>query len=292
MTQLLVILAVTLRIISNPLANVFQKKLTLRGQNSLFINFATYGLLSLACLFMAFDVSWFNLPKDFWAYSILGGAVGGLGNAYLVKAVEHGDLSVLGPVNSYKAVVAMIIGIFLLGEIPNLWGLAGVGLIIYGSYFVIGTMPEGFSWKVFKRKDIQYRLLAMVLTAIEAVFYKKVILASSATIAFIGWCFFGWLFSGIVLKIWSVSMMQELKKSNIKTFLYLILVVVCIGIMQLATSFSFEYIPVSYALAFFQLSVILSVFLGYKIFKETDIRKKLIGSVIMILGAIIIIFYA
>jgi drug/metabolite transporter (DMT)-like permease len=46
---------------------------------------------------------------------------------------------------------------------------------------------------------------------------------------------------------------------------------------------------VGYALSLFQLSTIVSVLLGHKFFKELNIRKKLIGSAIMIMGSVIII---
>ena len=59
------------------------------------------------------------------------------GNVFLVKAIHIGDLSVLGPINAYKAVVGMLFGIFLLNEIPGWWGLLGVLLIIAGSYIVL-----------------------------------------------------------------------------------------------------------------------------------------------------------
>jgi len=47
--------------------------------------------------------------------------------------------------------------------------------------------------------------------------------------------------------------------------------------------------PVGYALALFQLSGIVSVGLGYAFFKERNIRKKLLGTAIMIMGAVLII---
>jgi drug/metabolite transporter (DMT)-like permease len=59
--------------------------------------------------------------------------------------------------------------------------------------------------------------------------------------------------------------------------------------MQLTTNYAFANMQVGYALSLFQLSIIVSVLLGYKIFKEQDVRKKLIGSGIMIAGSIIII---
>jgi len=67
------------------------------------------------------------------------------------------------------------------------------------------------------------------------------------------------------------------------------LLVICIGTMQYTTTYTFDHMPVGYALSLFQLSIIVSVLLGYQVFKEQDIRKKLLGSVIMIAGSVIII---
>src|SRR5689334_9756656 len=50
LTSFLVSLAVLLRILSNPVGNVFQKQLTARGNNPLVVNFLTYLLLSVVCI--------------------------------------------------------------------------------------------------------------------------------------------------------------------------------------------------------------------------------------------------
>jgi drug/metabolite transporter (DMT)-like permease len=286
---ILVCLAVLLRIVSNPLGNVFQKQLSSRGNHPYLINFLTYFFLSLVCLGMIHFLGRFQLNQTFWLYSVLGGIAGALGNAFLVKALQKGDLSVLGPINAYKSIVSIIIGIFLLGEVPDLWGLLGIALIIYGSYYVLDTTAEKFSLALFGRKEIQYRLWAMILTAIEAVFIKKIILASSATVAFISWCWFGALFSFLIMMFSGLDIRSELRKIRVPDIGKYLLLVICIGTMQYTTNYTLGHIPVGYALSFFQLSIIVSVFLGYRIFRETDIRKKLIGSAIMIIGSVIII---
>jgi drug/metabolite transporter (DMT)-like permease len=286
---ILVCLAVLLRIISNPLGNVFQKQLSSRGNHPFLINFLTYLLLSVVCLVIIPFLGNVQLNQSFWFYSILGGIAGALGNAFLVKALQKGDLSVLGPVNAYKSIVSIIIGIFLLGEIPNLWGLLGIALIIYGSYYVLDTTAERFTLALFGRKEIQYRLWAMILTAIEAVFIKKIILASSATIAFISWCCFGALFSFLILLFSGLHIKSELCKISFPDLRKYLFLLICIGTMQYTTNYAFGHMPVGYALSFFQLSIIVSVFLGYRIFRESDIRKKLIGSAIMIIGSVVII---
>ena len=285
----LISIAVFLRIFSNTLGNVFQKQLTARGNHPLLINFLTYFLLSVVCIFFAAFVHWKELPRQFWMYSILGGIAGASGNGFLVKALQKGDLSVLGPVNSYKSVIGVIVGIILLREIPNLWGILGIALIIYGSYFVLDTTEERFSLALMKKSEIQFRLWAMILTGIEAVFVKKVILASSTTIAFISWCWFGAIFSFVLLCIYRLDIKKEVKKIGYKETGKYLLLITSVGTMQFTTNYTFDHMDVGYALSLFQLSTIVSVVLGYRIFKERDIRKKLIGATIMIAGSIVII---
>lgn len=281
-------IAILIRVLSNPVANVFQKQLTDRGNNPMVINLVTYLLLSAACVVPAIGIDWMAMPREFWWNCALVGLFGGVGNAFLVKALQQGELSVLGPINSYKSVVGIIVGIIVLGEIPNLYGLLGIALIIGGSYFVLSVPGEKFSWKLLKRRDLQYRLWAMVFTAIEAVFIKKVILLSSTTVSFIVWCWFGAVASFVVLLFFaSPKELVRIKPRDIPRYLY---VAVCVGLMQYTTNFVFSRMDVGYALALFQLSAVVSVFFGYKVFHEQGIRHKLIGSAIMIVGSVVIIF--
>ncbi|ULQ53742.1 EamA family transporter [Flavihumibacter fluvii] len=286
---MLTAIAVLLRIISNPVGNVFQKQLTSGGHHPLLVNFLTYLLLSVLVITLAWPVHWLELPPGFWYNAIAAGIAGALGNGFLVKALQMGDLSVLGPVNSYKSVIGIIVGIFLLGEVPNIWGLLGVVLIIWGSYFVLDTTEERFSWALLKKKEIQYRIWAMVLTAIEAVLIKKIILYSSPTTAFICWCWFGAFFSGLLLFFFrqNIALVNGPLKGGI--ILKYALLVTCIGIMQFTTNYAFDHMQVGYALSLFQLSTIISVLLGHRLFGEKHIRQKLIGSAIMIIGSVIII---
>lgn len=278
-------IAVTLRILSNPAANVIQKQLTQQKNHPLFVNFVTYLLLSIISIFLPFSLH--GLAFDFWLYSVLGGVCGAVGNAFIVKALEKGDLSVLGPINSYKSVVGLIVAIILLNEWPNLWGLIGIALIIYGSYFVLDTTEEKFSLAVLKRKEIQYRAIAMVLTAIEAVFVKKVILTSSIILSFFSWATFGAIFS-LVLVLFTGLKPQKHQYSFQHAGKFLSLAAF-IGIMQFTTNYTFEHMPVGYALSLFQLSGIITVLLGYQVFREQHVRKKLLGSLIMVAGSVMII---
>lgn len=285
MQNILIAAAVMIRILSNSFSNVFQKKLTLKNESPYAINFLTYIILGIFCLPFILKIDIINLSISFWIYSILGGIFGALGNSFLIKALEKGELSVLGPINAYKSIIGMLGGILLLKEIPSLAGIVGIILIIYGSYLVFDTVDEKFSLKLFKRKDIQYRFYALFLTAIEAVFIKKVILESNILTSCISTCIFGALFSFIIMKFYKIT----IHKTNTKETLYYFLTAICFGLVMITTAYTFSKINVGYALSLFQLSILLNVILGYKFFNEMHLLKKLAGAIIVIIGSISII---
>lgn len=275
-------LAIFIRIISNSMSNVFQKQLSLKGEHPIVINFINYLILSIFSTPLLFIT---NIPVqnyDFWIYSALGGLTGAICNCFMALALKRGELSVLGPINSYKAIVGLIFGMIILHEMPNIYGLIGIGLIIIGSYFILESP------KAFLKRDIQYRIYALIFSAIEAVFIKKVIILSSITTSFITSSFLGAVFAFIIMNIFSK---KYIKLPQAKNYFAYISTAICFGLMTLTTAFVFKNMNVGYALSLFQLSIIINVILGYKLFKEKNLLKKLLGSLIILIGSATILIY-
>jgi drug/metabolite transporter (DMT)-like permease len=183
----------------------------------------------------------------------------------------------------------MLFAYLLIKEIPNAWGIAGMIFIIIGSYFVLDTTEEKFSWQLFKTPAIQYRLAALILTGIQAVLDKKVIEHSNLTIAFAGWSIFGAGFSFIFILFTKVSIQKEFKNIHREVLIKYFLLVLTVGLMLASTNYTLSHMPVGYALALFQLSILLSVVLGHRFFNELHIFKKLMGATIMVIGSALII---
>lgn len=282
MQILLNIIAILFRIFSNSFSNVFQKKLTKSGEAATCINCINYILMSLISIPLLLLVNFSLITPEFWLYAIAGGITGAIGNCFMVLALKQGELSVLGPINSYKAIVGMIFGIFLLHEYPNIYGLFGIGLIIIGSYFILESP------KALLRKDIQYRIYALIFTAIEAVFIKKVIILSSIASSFIISSFLGAIFSYLIMRILENEKLHIPTKKN--SIMY-ISTTLCFAIMTFTTAYVFKYMNVGYALSLFQLSIILNVILGYKLFNEKKLIKKLLGSLIILIGSAAILIF-
>ena len=278
--------ALGFRIFSNPIAYMLQKALSER-HSAVLINLYSYGLLSLACIISVCigDYNWVSYGFNFWNYVILAGFLCTLGTVCLIKALQYGELSVLGPINSYKCLVGLLFGFMILGEVPSVKAILGVLLIICGSWFIFDTVKEGFSFKLFKRKDIILRFCALFLTGAEAAVLKKIILISSPEECFILWCFSGFVFSLILVLLLKKKFQPLFKKDLLSIFV----IAVCLGLMQFSTNIVFEKLNVGLSLALFQLSSIVAIVFGYKIFKESQIVKKLIGAVIMIVGSCLIL---
>ena len=280
--MILIINLVLIRIFSNSFSGVFQKKLS-KSFYASYINTICYFILTLFCLLGAkfFDFSNFEVFK----FALFSGLIGAIGNIFQIKALNLGELSILAPINSYKIIFSLIFSFLILKEIPSMSAFLGIFLIIAGSYIIFETTREGFSYKLFLKKDIQYRILAVLFTSLEAVFIKNMIIVSNELTALFFWGFSSFLFSLIIMKLNSHNFDGILKNA----LCLIIGLSLTMLIMQFSTNILFKIMNVSYALSLFQLSSILSVFLGYKFFREKNIFKKLLGSLVMIFGAIIII---
>lgn len=292
--MLLIIFSTFTRILSNSFLGVFQKKLAGLSFSSNFINFISYCLLFISLIiFLPLKSGYtanFNISEQIFIFAFLTGLTGAIGNALQIKALKLGELSILAPINSYKIIFSIFFSFFILHEIPSLAAFLGIILIIFGSYFIFDTTKEGFCFSLLKRKDIQYRIYAVFFTGLEAIFIKKMILLSDSFMALILWAFSTAVFSFLFL--FSNTEKIAFKKIDFKSLKLFFYLTLCLGIMQLSTNILFKLINVSYALSLFQLSSVLSVFLGYKIFKEKSFIKKLTGSFIMVIGASIVIIFS
>jgi len=48
-------------------------------------------------------------------------------------------------------------------------------------------------------------------------------------------------------------------------------------------------LAVAAALALFQTSILLTVFLGWKVFREQNFRRRFLGAIVMVIGAVLIV---
>lgn len=267
-------ISVLTRIISNSYINVCQKFLTNNGESASIINFYTYlGLAIIAFLICPNPIFTTEILINFFIMGFLGA----IGNYFIIKALSCGELSSVAPINAYKPVVALLLGFFILKEIPQIVAVLGIILIILGTIVLSKN-------NIINSKATLYRILALIFSGSEAIFIKKIIILSDVPSSFLYWALASFLFT----LIFALTSGHKLKitKENIKYLFYLIL---SVTLMQYSTNFVFSKMNVAYALALFQLSTLISIFLGVNIFNEKEFLRKITASIIMLAGATIII---
>lgn len=283
---------VVLRVLFSSLANVFQKKLVERMGNARVV--VTSSLFIVSCLASPglLLTPWEKLSSVFWISCIAAALLDVPGNVLLVGSLGKSDLSLVGPLNSLKPVVGMFLGILLLQEFPSILGLVGVVILAAGTWSLAATADSGsgkrgvaWLWSPAAR----WRYGALFFTSAAAVCIKPAVQIGGPWPTFAVW---SWLCTLLSL-LWirgalgppAIQAMFERHHWN-KTM-------IASGVMfcglQGLSIWLFQLIPVSYALALFQLGGVMNVYLGHKIFGETGGWQRFLVSLVMLVGAACII---
>lgn len=290
---MITLLIVATRILANPVSNVFQKQLAQRRASPMFVVGVTHALLTLPALVVLAAGPSLRAQSGFGANIGLAAVLAVAGNAILVQALKRGDLSVLGPINAFKAILSGVLAAVLIGEVPTPQGIAGMLMILGGTGFVIdrkrdeGTGPAVRSF--LRDPAVRLRFAALGLSATEAVFLKRAILLSSPLATLVWWSILGCAAAAVAIAARGPGHVRDdlaHVRRHWTTFAWL---AVTTGVMQGATLFAFRSLQVGYALALFQLSALVSVLLGYRYFQERRIGRRLAGAAIMVAGAALII---
>ncbi|MEC9412930.1 MAG: DMT family transporter [Pseudomonadota bacterium] len=285
------VLVVLSRLLFSAFSNVFQKQLTHRGFDSLFIVFSAYLVLAVICLPLQFLFDPFSLSPTFWINIFFAALLDMAGTVYLVMSLSKTDLSVFGPLNAYKVVVSMILAMIFIGEIPNLQGFFGVAVIVAGSYFLFPakTTQQSRIKTLLKDKGVQYRFLSILLFSIGTLPLKTAVVNGGALATTVFWCLLGLPLAAMTQWFFIKGKLQEnmtKAQGNIQSFIYLGCL---IFLMQYMTMLVFSHLFVAYSLALFQLSMVLQVFLGYRIFNEQYIWRRLSACLVMVAGSLLVL---
>lgn len=288
---MLIWLLIAVRIVANPFSNASQKLLAGHGVSPLTVVCATHLLLSLVCLPL---VLVFPPPIsiDFWLNMGLAALLAVAGNSLVVQALALSDLSLLGPINAYKSVVGLALAVPMLGEVPGALAVGGVALIVAGNHLLVRREPGNGStgWGRFLHdRGVQCRLAALAFAAVEAIFLKKAWQLSAAVPVFTMWALTGFVVSTIAAASLDWGQMRSGLRICRGQPLLLLALAATTGLMQFSSVVVLGELPVGYALALFQTSAMVSVLVGHRVFAEPHLRQRLLGSAVMVAGAVLVV---
>lgn len=230
----------------------------------------------------------FEFGDKFWIALLIGGSLNAINTIIIVKAIKESDISITMPMISFTPLFILILSPLIINELPSFTGLIGVLLIVLGAYFLkIKEIKKGLLVpfkSLFKEKGPRLMLLAAFIWSITSIYDKIGTLNSSPIL----WSFLMNLF--IVGLISPIMLYKSKNKiSLLKTKFYYLIPIGLFGAAMAVSQMTAVSIGiVSYVISIKRTSILLSVLFGFFVFKEKNIKPRLMGAIIMILGVLLI----
>ncbi|MBS3105837.1 DMT family transporter [Candidatus Woesearchaeota archaeon] len=237
---------------------------------------------------------YFNYPQkislDVYWIAALNGILLIITTYMLVKALQTSKLSVSLPMLSLTPLFLVMLSYFMLREIPSEAGFIGIILIVAGAYIVNIKNGEGFFEpfnSLFKIKGSFYVIIVAFVWSITSNLFKMGIIASNALFFTVLVYFF---ISLVMLPLFFIKFNEKLNQLKIN-FKLLAFLGVSSAFMIALASYAMASAIVPYVISLKRSSLIFSIFIGYFVFKERNIRNSLIGTAIMLIGGILITLF-
>ena len=224
---------------------------------------------------------------------LIGGGINAVTTVLVIKALKYSDLSVVAPIATFTPLFLLITSPLITGEIPTTFGLFGVLLIVFGSYMLnIKKRGDGYLAPfraLLKERGALLMLIVAFLWSITSNIDKIGVQDSSP----IFWAISVNAFVALILFPVALFRLRKLKPSftNGKLFqgLKTLVPIGLVAALMLACQMTaINMALVVYVISIKRISAVISVLFGHFIFKEKNIKERLLGSAIMIVGVLFI----
>ncbi len=209
-----------------------------------------------------------------------------------MKAIKVSPLSLTLPYLAFTPVFIIVTGRIFLGEQLSLAGIAGIILIVSGSYSLNLAHIKGGLFApigaVFKEQGSWLMLLVSFIYSITSVLGKIGVMHSNPY--FFGSTYF------IVLAFLMTAIMPFIRGASIKRLTCFPFKGAAIGAVYAVMVFShmlaISQVEAAYMISVKRVSLLFGILYGAWWFREERIAERLLGAVIMLLGVFIIGFYS
>lgn len=229
-----------------------------------------------------------QLGDQFWLALAVSGTLNIAATIFYMKALKFSDLSLAVPMVTFTPLFLLVTSPLIVHEFPPALGLLGVLLIVAGSYFLnIAERRKGnFAplKALIKEKGPKLMLAVAFIWSITANFDKVGVQNSSPIF---------WVVAvNLFLTITMFPIMVLRSTRSLQTVAKNLQALVPIGLVS-ALGLTFQMTAINLTLVAYVISIkrtssISSVLFGHFLFKEKNVRQRLTGVTIMVLGVILI----
>ncbi len=270
-------------------ADVFTKKISEADDYILML--ARFLYAAPFVLLLLFFIAIPTLESGFWLALSFAIPVEVLAWVFYIKAIRISPLSLVVPFLSLTPVFLILTSFVMLGELPTIIGFFGILLVVIGAYilnfksFSKGIL-EPFK-SILKKKGCVYMIIVAFLFSITSNLGKILVQKSSPL-------FFSAIYTPLIAILFLIIAFFTSRKKIVQLksdFRNSFLIGLFFGLMMIFHNLAIRLVIVPYMISIKRTSSIFSVLYGYFLFKEKNIRERLIGTLIMLIGAALIILF-
>lgn len=243
---------------------------------------------TVACLiFMTPYVLWDGIPEiktGFWPCLLFVGAINAITTPLMIRALSISEVSKVSPILGFSPVFLLFTSIFLLGEIPTIYGGIGVIIIVAGTIYLNRDPGQRLSFQaLLGDKGQKYVLLITLMWSFSSIYFKVGMQASSpAFFVFAMRAMMAICFAYVVLS-------KERREDLIKHMPSILVLGMLVAIVSITQWTAAALGVVVYVLCIKRMSSLFTVVFGRIFFGEKNIGRKLIASTVILIGVAFII---
>lgn len=221
---------------------------------------------------------------------IIGGSLNSISTFCILKALKNGELSLIGPLTALTPLFVLVVAPFIIGQFPTYLGLIGVLFSVIGTIYLnydSHDLKKSLQNLFSKNNGSFYALIAVFAWSIGSSVDKIGVTASNPFV----WSMLINLFVVIVFMVYLIF--KDMSKINFfkneSLFSFLILAGLFGGLSSVFQNYAISFILVVYVISIKRLSSVFEVLIGHFILKEKHFKQRLFGSIIIIIGSILIV---
>ncbi len=215
-----------------------------------------------------------------------------------MTAIKSADLSLMVPMTAFTPVFLLMTSPYLVNEFPTVWGVVGIFLIVFGSYVLHLEEAKGNPvsfWAPFRlllqKKESWYMLAVAIIWSVTSNLDKIGIQKSSSLFWPVAASAFEAVLLSICLIYVSVGKKQKIGQQILSTWKVLIPIGLFSALVAIFQMTAISLAQVAYVISIKRTSAIITVWSGHFFFNEKNLRQRLLGASIMILGVVVIVMF-
>ena len=220
-------------------------------------------------------------------FLILSGLATGASWLFYFRAVQVGEVSKVSPIDKSSAVLAMVLAFIFLGERISVWTLAGMALMVLGTFFMIQRTAADAEPAGNRRSWVIYACLAALFAALTSILGKIGIEEVESNL--------GTAIRTIVvlLMAWIIVFAQkkhtDVRRIGRRNWDFIVLSGIATGLSWLCFYNALQNGPASIVVPIDKLSIVATIVFAFLILGERISKRALFGLIILTIGTLVLL---